>query len=250
MDTTILLFIAAGFLAQIIDGALGMAYGVSLNTLLLTLGLPPAVASASVHTAEVATSGVSGFSHWRLKNVDGSLFIRLVIPGVIGACIGAYLLSAIDGDFIKPFLAVYLIVMGVVILVKAFRKTAPRERPGTPILIGLGLAGSFLDAIGGGGWGPVVTSSLLAGGQTPRKTIGTVSLAEFFVTTAASITFVLNVDFHEYWQIILGLLIGGVLAAPIAAIVCKKVNPRVLMFIVGILILVLSVRVVLLSGWF
>jgi len=177
MDISILLYMLVGFLAQTIDGALGMAYGVSSNTFLLSVGIPPAAASASVHMAEVVTTGISGFAHWRLGNVDWKLVKRLLFPGVIGGVAGAYLLTAIDGDAIKPWIAAYLLIMGGVIIYKAFT-SQPRNKPDEyhgPNISWLGLFGGFCDAIGGGGWGPVVTSTLVARGKYPRMTIGSVN---------------------------------------------------------------------------
>lgn len=247
MDKNILIFIAVGFLAQIIDGAMGMAYGVSSNAFLLSLGIPPAAASASVHMAEVVTTGVSGFSHWRLGNVNWKLVRRLLIPGVLGGIAGAYLLTSIDGNVIKPYISTYLLIMGIVILVKAFRNPTPSVgEHGTPTSL-LGLVGGFFDAIGGGGWGPLVTTTLVARGDNPRFTIGSVNFSEFFVTLATSITFVLTLSFSQYWQIILGLLIGGVIAAPLAAFMARKLPIKALMILVGLLIIFLSVRTIYLA---
>lgn len=248
-STAIFLYILVGFLAQMIDGALGMAYGVSSNTFLLSLGIPPAAASASVHMAEVFTTGVSGVSHWKLGNVDWKLVRRLLIPGVIGGAMGAYLLTSIDGNIIKPYIAIYLLIMGGVIVYKAFT-LVPRNKPDEyhgPRISLLGLFGGFCDAIGGGGWGPVVTSTLVARGKNPRMTIGSVNFSEFFVTLVQSILFVLTLNFWEYWQIILGLLIGGVVAAPIAAKLAQKIPVKSLMIFVGILIIGLSIRTLVLA---
>jgi len=248
-EISILLYVLVGFVAQMIDGALGMAYGVSSNTFLLSLGIPPAAASASVHMAEVVTTGISGASHWKLGNVDWRLVRRLLIPGVIGGAAGAYLLTSIDGNIIKPYIAVYLLVMGGVIVYKAFT-LVPRTKPDGyhgPRISLLGLFGGFCDAIGGGGWGPVVTSTLVARGKNPRLTIGSVNFSEFFVTLAQSIMFVLTLSFGEYWQVILGLLIGGAIAAPIAAKLTQKLPMKALMIFVGILIIVLSIRTLVLA---
>jgi len=206
-----------------IDGTLGMVYGVSSNPLLLSLGIPPAAASASVHMSEVVTTGISGFSHWRLGNVDWRLVKRLLFPGMVGGVTGAYLLTSFDGNVIKPYFAGYLLIMGGVIIYKAFTivsRTQPDEYHDPRISL-LGLVGGFCDAIGGGGWGPVVTSTLVARGKYPRMTIGSVNFSEFFVTFSESVTFVLALGFSQYWQIILGLLIGGGVAAPIAARLTK-----------------------------
>ena len=249
MDITILLYILVGFVAQTIDGALGMAYGVSSNTFLLSLGIPPAAASASVHVAEIVTTGISGFSHWRLGNVDWKLVRRLLIPGVIGGVAGAYLLTSIDGNILKPYIAAYLILMGGVIIYKAFT-IKPRKKPDEyhgPRISWLGLLGGFCDAVGGGGWGPVVTSTLVARGKFARTTIGSVNFSEFFVTLSQSVVFVLTLSFSEYWQIILGLLIGGGLAAPLAARMTKRLPLKTLMIMVGVLIILLSLRTIYLA---
>ena len=244
MDLHIVVFIIVGFIAQIIDGALGMAYGVSSNSFLLSLGIPPAAASASVHTAEVFTTFVSGVSHLKFGNVDKKLFKKLLIPGIIGGVLGAYILTAVPGKTIKPFVGFYLLIMGVMILRKALKKI--EERRVETKLLPLGAAGGFFDAIGGGGWGPIVTSTLMARGHNPRRTIGSVNLSEFFVTVAEAVTFFTILGL-VHWQVIVGLLIGGVLAAPLAAYVCKRLPARALMIIVGTLIMVLSVRTIYLA---
>jgi uncharacterized membrane protein YfcA len=236
-----LTFIIVGFFAQLIDGALGMAYGVSSTSFLLMSGVSPVVASASVHTSEVFTTLVSGISHFSFKNVDTKLFRKLLIPGVIGGIVGAYLLTSIPGDVLKPYVNAYLIVMGVIILIKAFKSVMPKEVTGLKAW-GLGLVGGFFDAIGGGGWGPIVTSSLVAAGHQPRMVVGTVNTAEFFVTIAQVATFVTFLGFAQYWQAIVGLAIGGVMAAPLAALGCKKIPAKTLMIIVGLLICFLNIR--------
>lgn len=249
MDLSILLYILVGFVAQIIDGALGMAYGVSSNTFLLSLGIPPAAASASVHMAEIVTTGISGFSHWRLGNVDWKLVRRLLIPGVIGGVVGAYLLTAIDGDLIKPYVALYLIVMGGVIIYKAFsmKPSQKMDEYHGPRVSLLGVLGGFCDAIGGGGWGPVVTSTLVARGKYARTTIGSVNFSEFFVTFGQSVIFLLTLSLTDYWQIILGLLIGGGIAAPLAARMTRVLPLKTLMLMVGVLIILLSLRTIYLT---
>ncbi len=243
------IYVLVGFLAQMIDGALGMAYGVSSNTFLLSLGLPPASASASVHMAEIVTTGISGFSHWRLGNIDWKLVRRLVIPGILGGAAGAYLLTSIDGDLIKPYVSAYLIIMGIVIIIKAFTAQPYDGRIDeySPRVSLLGLFGGFCDAIGGGGWGPVVTTTLVANGKHPRMTIGSVNFSEFFVTLTQSIVFILTLNIAQYWQIILGLLIGGAIAAPLAARMTKKLPLKVLMILVGVLIVILSIRTIILG---
>jgi uncharacterized membrane protein YfcA len=244
MYETIIIFIIVGFIAQIIDGALGMAYGVSSTTVLLGIGIPPATASASVHTAEIFTSGVSGLSHLKLGNVDKKLLWKLLIPGVIGGALGAYILTAVPGKMIKPFVAFYLLIMGVIVLRKAFKKI--QEKKARTRLFPLGLVGGFCDAIGGGGWGPIVTSTLVARGHNPRFTIGSVNLAEFFVTVTEVATFLATIGLLQ-WQVIVGLIVGGVLAAPLAAYVCKRLPTKTLMIMVGTLIIALSIRTIYLA---
>jgi hypothetical protein len=243
--TDVLFFVGVGFLAQMIDGALGMAYGVTSTTFLLSRGILPAQASAAVHASEMVTTLVSGISHLALRNVDMQLFKRLVIPGVIGAAVGAYVLSSLPGDRIRPFVSAYLLIMGLLILRKAARGNIQPQRVTTRIRR-LGLAGGFFDAIGGGGWGPIVTSTLVARGNEPRYTIGSVNTAEFFVTVSACVVFFMTVGFG-YWRIIISLIIGAVIAAPIAAFVCRRINARLLMTLVGILISLLSLRTIIQS---
>lgn len=239
-------FVVVGFTAQLIDGALGMAYGVSSNAFLLTLGLPPAIASASVHLAEVFTTAVSGASHWRMGNVDRALVKRLLLPGVLGGMTGAYILASIDGDVIKPYLSAYLALMGVYILWKAFSGRVQPQHVGPRMVSFLGLVGGFMDAIGGGGWGPVVTTTLVARGNSPRETVGSVNLSEFAVTLSQSIVFFLTLGV-VHWQVVLGLLLGGVLAAPLGAHMVRRVPARALMSFIGVLIIGLSLRTILLA---
>ena len=236
----LLAFVGVGFLAQLIDGALGMAYGVTATSVLLQLGAPPAVASASTHAAEVFTTGASGFAHWRLGNVDRHLLIRLAVPGVIGGIVGAYLVSSFPGDLIQPFVSVYLLVMGFIILARAFRpKKEPLDLKTHPVGV-LGLAGGFLDAVGGGGWGPVVASRLIGSGGTPRIVIGSVNCSEFFLTFTISLTFLATIGL-ELWPVITGLVIGGVLAAPLGAVLAARLPAKPLMIIVGCLVSALSI---------
>jgi len=235
-----------------IDGALGMAYGVSCNTFLLSVGVAPAIAAASVKTAEVFTTGVSGISHFRLGNVDKKLFYRLVFPGVLGGILGAYLLTRLNGDKIKPYISAYLIIMGIVIIRKAFRRPVHQEEKHHHVSL-LGFFGAFMDAIGGGGWGPIVTSTLLAGGREPRTAIGSVNTSEFFVTIAQAITFVSLLGFEQgplgvkNGPVVLGLILGGVIAAPFAAYIAKHIPAKNLMITVGTLIILLSFRIIWLS---
>lgn len=234
-----LLYVLAGFIAQIIDGALGMAYGVTASSILMTLGVPPAATSATVHAAECFTTGASALSHRAFGNIDGSLFRRLLVPGVAGAILGAYILSNFPGETLRPYIAIYLIGMGLVIVYKAFHVFPAREV--SSHLMPLGFIGAFVDAIGGGGWGPIVTSNLIVRGHDVRKTIGSVNATEFFVTFAASVTFLLTLGF-SHWQIILGLAIGGVLAAPLGAWASKHLPLKPLMILVGVLVTITSLR--------
>lgn len=224
-------FIAVGFLAQLVDGALGMAFGVISTTLFVTLGVPPATASAGVHTVECFTTSVSGISHILHKNVDWKLLFRLSIPGVVGAILGAYVLTRIDAATVKPFILAYLAAIGVYLIWRGLRYP-PHHKPAR-IVEPLGLAGGFLDAAGGGGWGPVVTGNLLVQGTEPRRTIGTVNTAEFLVTLSASITFILSLGLEAFSTATLGLLIGGVIAAPIAAAVARRARAKLLLVLVG-----------------
>jgi hypothetical protein len=231
-------FILVGFGAQIIDGALGMAYGVITSTLLLTLGVPPSRASAGVHAAETVTTGVSAISHIAHKNVDWKLFFRLIIPGIIGGVTGAYVLSNIDGGFIKPFIQAYLIAIGLWLLWRGFRYPPHARDP--KYVAPLGLVGGFLDASGGGGWGPIVTSNLLVQGSSPRHTIGTVNTVEFFLTLSISLTFLINLGWEVITQATLGLLIGGVIAAPFGAMLARHIPAKALLIMVGVVLTLTS----------
>lgn len=237
-----LVYIVLGFFAQMIDGTLGMAYGVSCRTFLKSIGnLPSATASAVVHCAEMFTTLASGVSHLKLKNVMHDMLWRLMIPGAIGGAMGAWFVSNI-GELLEPFIDIYLIFMGIVIFRKAFVYKKERTKPLGWKLIPLGLAGGFLDAVGGGGWGPVVTSTLLANDHDAKKSIGTVNTAEFAVTAAETTTFVVLIeDMGNFWPIILGVALGGILAAPLAAYVCKRMPTRPLLAIVGSIIILLNI---------
>ena len=235
-------FIAVGFAAQLVDGALGMAFGVISNTLLVgVMGVPPALASQRVHVVECFTTGVSGISHLLHRNIDGKLFVRLAIPGVIGGVLGAYVLSVLfkqDADFVKPFVLLYLTAIGVYLLVRGIMY--PPKIKEAKYIAPLGLIGGFLDAAGGGGWGPVVTSNLLIQGADPRKVVGTVSAAEFFLTVAVSATFIWNLGFADLAGATLGLLIGGIAAAPFGAFAAKRIPAKAMLILVGIVLTVTS----------
>jgi uncharacterized membrane protein YfcA len=229
---------AVGFIAQSIDGALGMAYGISATTFLLGTGASPAVASASVHIAEIFTTGLSGLSHLRLGNVDRKLMLRLLIPGVIGGVLGALVVTKFDGAALKPWISGYLLVMGIYVLAKAWRhRRKPAQEP--KHVAKLALFGGFVDAAGGGGWGPVVTTSLVGAGQDPRRTIGSVNFAEFFIAIASAGAFVIFIDAAP-WATVAGLVAGGMFAAPLAAFLCRALPARALLVLVGTLISGLS----------
>ena len=224
-------FIAVGFVAQLIDGALGMAFGVISTTLLVSLGVPPAAASAGVHAAETFTTAASGASHILHRNVNWRLFLRLAIPGVIGGVLGAYVLTQVSAEAARPFVLAYLASIGVYLVWRGVYYP-PTHRP-PKIVEPLGLAGGFLDAAGGGGWGPVVTGNLLVQGAEPRRTIGTVNTTEFIVTATISATFIATLGWAMFTVATVGLLVGGVLAAPFGAMVAKRARPRVLLIFVG-----------------
>ena len=244
IDSTLFIFIVAGFIAQMVDGSLGMAYGVTASTFLMSFGIPPAATSASVHASEIFTTGASGLSHIRFKNVNAKLFKHLLLPGIIGAVLGAYLLSSLAeySGYVKPIVSAYTLILGVIILVKAIRKLKDKRKVKR---IGvLALVGGFLDSIGGGGWGPVVSSTLIAQGRNVKYTVGSVNLAEFFITLSSSITFFFFLGI-QHWQIITGLIIGGVIAAPIAAYITSKIPVRAGLIFVGIVVVIVSLRNIL-----
>jgi len=230
--------VAVGLFAQAVDGALGMAYGVTATTFLLGAGASPAAASASVHIAEIFTTGFSGVAHLKYGNVNRQLFLRLLVPGMIGAVLGALFITQFDGKALKPYITAYLLVMGVYILSKAFRKL--RARSDEPAHVGkLAAFGGFVDAAGGGGWGPVVTSTLVGSGRDPRTTIGSVNFAEFFITVATAGAFTLLAG-PGTWVLVAGLVVGGLVAAPFAALLCRRLRARTLLIAVGLLISLLS----------
>jgi len=230
--------VAIGVFAQAIDGAIGMGYGVTASAFLLGSGASPAVASASTHVAKLFTTGVSGIAHAKYGNVDTRLFVRLLLPGMAGGVLGVLLVTQVEGRVLKPFVSAYLLLIGFYILGKAYRRVrATRGEPRHAAK--LGLFGGFVDAVGGGGWGPVVTSTLVGSGNDPRMAIGSVNFAEFFMTlaTAASFT-LLAVD--GTWPVVAGLVCGGLIAAPFAALLCKRLSARTLFVSVGTLITLLS----------
>ncbi len=233
METDLVFYVVAGFLAQIVDGSLSMAYGLTASSILLTAGLPAATVSATVHTAECFTTGASALSHRAFGNIDKVLFKKLIVPAVAGAIIGAYVLSSLAVGMLRPIIAVYLVLMGMIIIYKVWqdfpsRRVTSYTRP-------LGFFGAMIDAIGGGGWGPIVASNLAARGNDIRTTVGTVIAVEFFVTLAASLTFFFTMGL-QHLDIILTLAGGGILAAPFGAWIGKKVPIKPFRVFVGIFI--------------
>ncbi|WP_269686560.1 sulfite exporter TauE/SafE family protein [Flavobacterium lacustre] len=235
-----LIFFCIGVFAQLVDGTLGMGYGATSTSFLLAYGVPPVISSTGVHVAEMFTTGASALSHHRFGNINKKLVKHLLIPGVLGSITGAYLLSdVIDGDVIKPFIAVYMIVLAVIIMKKALKKNIVKKK--TKSLDLLASFGGFMDAVGGGGWGPIVTSTLLGRGRNPRYTIGSVNAAEFAVSFASGITFMLFGGIHG-WQVIIGLILGGVIAAPLGAYLVNRIPRKPMMIAVGVLIIILSLK--------
>jgi uncharacterized membrane protein YfcA len=239
VTTEFILLLVTGFVAQLVDGALGMAFGVLSNTAMLALGLPPAQASAIVHTAEVFSTASSAASHCYHRNVDWKLVARLGIPGVAGAILGAWILSNIDVSSARRYVYAYLLLMGCYILWKSVWIAPQRTSPAgwTPYL---GFFAGFLDASGGGGWGPTATSTLIGSGHVPRQTVGSVNTAEFFVTVAAATTFFVELGASPLEHLI-PIVLGGLLAAPLGGWLVKRITARALMAAVGILIVSLSI---------
>lgn len=253
-----------GFLAQFIDGTLGMGYGVFSASIIIATGVMPAIASASVHTAEIFTTLVSGGSHLFFGNVKREWLIAMTVPGVIGGAAGAYFLASIPGDMIKPFIAAFLTILGLVILFRFMKYRAPSrqnqdsEAPGKVSKVvnrfkiklpALGFCAAFMDAVGGGGWGPIATPGLILGENAePRKAIGTVNLVEFFITISISVTFFFTLGWESYdWPLVGALMCGGVIAAPLAAFLCKKLPIRILGIFIGILLVATNLRTLILA---
>jgi uncharacterized membrane protein YfcA len=245
LDEAFLIMLAAGFVAQLVDGALGMGYGVASTTILLSAGVSPAAISGSIHTAEMFASGASGYSHYRFGNVNKKLFKTLLLPGVVGAIAGAVLLVYLGekfSDWVRPALAVYTLFLGIKILSNAFKKKVVKKkfrRYGA-----LAGAGGFLDSFGGGGWGPLVTTTLITKGRTPKYVIGSVSLTEFFVTLSSAFTFFILLGV-SHWQTIVGLILGGLIAAPLAAKLAGRLPRRTAFVLLGVLVIIWSARILI-----
>ncbi|TCK04400.1 UNVERIFIED_ORG: hypothetical protein BDK47_10879 [Anoxybacillus amylolyticus] len=251
----LIVFVFVGFIAQLIDGSLGMAYGVTSSTLLLTFGIAPAVASASVHLAEVVTTAASGASHWKFGNVDRRMAFRLIIPGSVGAFVGACFLSNLPGDLIKPYVSLFLLALGFYIIYRFLvlngrAPSTPGKQWSNKQLVPLGLVAGFLDATGGGGWGPIATPVLLANkSMEARKVVGTVDTSEFAVALSATLGFVISLGWEQVnWHWVLTLMAGGIVAAPIAAWLVRKLPSHLLGVLVGGLIILTNVRT-LLHAW-
>jgi uncharacterized protein len=244
-----------GLAAQLVDGSLGMAYGVTSTTLLLTTGAAPAAASATVHLAEIGTTLASGASHWRFGNVDWRVVSRIAIPGGIGAFAGATFLSALSTEAAAPIMSGILLALGVYILIRFTAWGTPRDQLGKPVrkrfLAPLGIFGGFVDSTGGGGWGPVATPALLASGRMePRKVVGSVDTSEFVVSVAASVGFLIGLGAEGIpLTAVAALLIGGLIAAPIAAWLVRHIPGRILGSLVGGVIVLTNVRTILRSDW-
>lgn len=243
-----LIFAMVGFVAQAVDGALGMAYGVISSTVLLSAGVAPAHASAAVHGAELFTTAASGSAHLYHRNIDWRLLVRLAPFGILGGVLGAYVLTSFDGDVIKPFVTAYLAILGVWLVVRSFRKI-PSRPVSSRVVAPLGAVGGFLDAAGGGGWGPVVTTGLLGAGGAPRYVIGTVNTTEFLIALSVSLSFVFALvtghwddagELTDHAAAVAGLVGGGLLAAPFAGWFTKSIPETVLLRLVGGLILLLA----------
>jgi siroheme synthase-like protein len=236
-------FLGAGFVFALIDGAIGMSYGVTSTTFSLSMGVPPASASMGVHLSEILSNGIAGWMHYRMGNVNWKLFKLLLIPGIIGAVMGAYLLSSLEhySQYSKPFVSLYTLILGIVIFRKALN--LKRKRTGDKIkkISLLGFGGGFIDAVGGGGWGSIVLSSLIAGGRNPRFSLGTVKLSRFFIALMSSITFITMLN-SAHWEAVAGLVVGSALASPIAAKISNKISTKAIMVSVGIIVILISLK--------
>jgi len=255
---SLIVFFIIGYVAQFIDGTVGMGYGAFSATLLIGMGIMPVLASASIHTAEIFTTLFSGISHFKLGNVKKEWLLLLAIPGVIGGALGAYFLTSIPGNTMKPYVAGFLLIMGIVVLYRfipmrkasdstRLSKTLSNPKFSSRKIVLLGFIASFFDAVGGGGWGPIATPGLiLTEDEEPRKVIGTVNMVEFFVTIAIAVTFFIFLGTEEYdWQMIGLLLVGGAIAAPVAAYLCKKLPARILGILVGFALVGYNLRTIL-----
>ncbi|GAA4913686.1 TSUP family transporter [Mucilaginibacter defluvii] len=243
IDPMFYYFLGAGFVFSMIDGAIGMSYGVTSTTFSLSMGVPPASASMAVHLSEVLSNGIAGWMHYRMGNVNWKLFKLLLIPGIIGAVTGAYLLSSLEhyAHYTKPFVSLYTLILGLVILSKAFNRKPKKSADKIKKISLLGLGGGFIDAVGGGGWGSIVLSTLIAGGRNARFSLGTVKLSRFFIALMSSLTFVTMLN-SGHWHAVAGLIIGSAAASPIAAKISNKISTKVIMVAVGVIVVAISLR--------
>jgi len=243
IDPIFYYFLGAGFVFAMIDGAIGMSYGVTSTTFSLSMGIPPASASMGVHLSEILSCGIAGWMHYRMGNINWKLFKLLVIPGIIGAVTGAYLLSSLEhySMYTKPVVSVYTLILGIVIFRKAFNTQKKKSADKVKRISLLGLGGGFIDAVGGGGWGSIVLSTLIAGGRSPRFSLGTVKLSRFFVAMMGSITFIAMVS-SDHWQAVAGLILGSALASPIAAKISNKISAKTIMVAVSVIVILISIR--------
>jgi siroheme synthase-like protein len=243
IDPIFYYFLGAGFVFAMIDGAIGMSYGVTSTTFSLSMGIPPASASMGVHLSEIMSCGIAGWMHYRMGNINWKLFKLLVIPGIIGAVTGAYLLSSLEhySQYTKPVVSLYTLILGIVILSKAFNVKRKKSADKVKRISLLGLGGGFIDAVGGGGWGSIVLSTLIAGGRSPRFSLGTVKLSRFFIAIMGSLTFITMVT-SDHWQAVAGLILGSALASPIAARISNKISTKTIMVSVGIIVILVSLK--------
>lgn len=248
IDPIFYYFLGAGFVFAMIDGAIGMSYGVTSTSFSLSMGIPPASASMAVHLSEIMSNGIAGWMHYRLHNINWKLFWLLLIPGAIGAAIGAFLLSSLEhySAYTKPVVSVYTLILGWVILNKAFKSAKKRSADKIKKISLLGFGGGFIDAVGGGGWGSIVLSSLIAGGRSPRFSLGTVKLSRFFIAMVSSTMFITMLSHESRWDAVAGLIIGSALAAPIAVRVSNKISAKTIMVAVGIIVMLISLRSIVL----
>ncbi|WP_442591152.1 TSUP family transporter [Pedobacter sp. AW31-3R] len=239
-------FLAGGFLFALVDGAIGMSYGVTSTAFSLSMGIPPASASMGVHLSEILSNGIAGWMHYKMGNINWKLFKLLIVPGILGAVAGAFLLSSLEhySHYTKPFVSLYTLILGGIILSKAFNVKSKKNGGKITKIPLLGLFGGFIDAVGGGGWGSIVLSSLIAGGRNARFSLGTVKLTRFFIALMSSLTFITMLN-SAHWEAIGGLVIGSALAAPIAARVSNRISVKSIMVAVGIIVVVVSLRSIL-----
>ncbi|UOE46387.1 TSUP family transporter [Mucilaginibacter sp. SMC90] len=246
IDPIFYYFLGAGFVFAMIDGAIGMSYGVTSTSFSLTMGIPPASASMGVHLSEIMSCGIAGWMHYRMGNINWKLFWLLVIPGMIGAGTGAFLLSSLEhySMYTKPVVSVYTLILGIVIFRKAFNTQKKKSADKVKRISLLGLGGGFIDAVGGGGWGSIVLSTLIAGGRSPRFSLGTVKLSRFFIAMVGSLTFMAMVS-SNHWHAVVGLVLGSALASPIAAKISNKISAKTIMVAVSVIVILISIRSIL-----